>query len=518
MSISAVIPDILLVQPPRQGLYNFWKSESLGMGYLAAALEKRGYIVHILDAFLMNMDVETVVRHILNAPPRLLLGFSMLSYELYRTGDAILRRLRAEGVNTHITVGSWFPTFWYRTMLEDGFMANSIVIGEGERSICALADYLSTGNWSSDNSFLKREQIGDTLVIRQETNLLDIDSLPQPRRDYLPEAIQRYHLATIYTARGCSHSRCTFCSVPAFYKGEMKHRLRSPENVIDEVENVARLGADFILFVDEDFIGDSPESSRRAIKIFEGVAERNIPLRYAFNCTTRGVDRELFKRLAELGLASAYIGVESNLDRVLKLFSKGVRNADVDRSIGILHDLNIKIVPAWIMFERNTTLDEVESQIKFLKELDAYHVNYLKALYIMKDTPIESIYGNELYRTFFDTRYFFKDPDVDLLVRILLTEYLPETMPNTNAIYPIWHKLLSNYGTDDIHRQYGVINNRMKELSLGFTQELIERIRLRSLNGVAKTLSEHVQEWWKIGSEIDNLSKCITQLPRVKLK
>jgi anaerobic magnesium-protoporphyrin IX monomethyl ester cyclase len=511
MNFSTAVPDILLVQPPYLGEYNFWKSESLGMGYLAAALEKRGYTVSILDAFLLDIDVETAVQYINNAPPRLLLGFSMLSYELYRTGDSILRRLRTEGFSAHVTVGSWFPTFWYRTMIEEGFASDSIVIGEGERSICALADYLSTGSWAADNSFLRREQVGDTLVIRQEATLLDIDSLPHPRRDYLPEALKRYHLATAYTARGCGHSRCAFCSVPAFYKGGPKHRLRSSENVIDEVEQIARIGADFIFFADEDFIGEPPEGSKRAIRIFEGAAERGINMRYTFNCTTRGVDRALFRRLAELGLAAVYIGVESNINRMLKLFSKGVRSDDIDRSIGILRDFNIKFVPGWIMFERGTTIDEIEAQIKFLLELDAYHVNYLKALYVMKDTPITKVYGDELYSTFFNTKYFFADPDIDLLVRILLTDYLPETMPYTNGIYPIWHKLLAGYGTDDQQRRYDVINTRMKELSLGFTSELIERIRSRSLNGLARTLSDHVQEWKKVGDEIDDLAKTINK-------
>jgi len=511
MNLSTTVPDVLLVQPPYQGAYNFWKSESLGMGYLAAALENRGYAVHILDAFLMNMDVETVVQYILNASPRLLLGFSMLSYELYRSGESILWRLREEGFNTHVTVGSWFPTFWYRTMIEDGFSVDSIVIGEGERSICALTDYLNTGSWAESDSYLKHEQIGDTLVIHQEATLCDIDSLSYPHRDYLSEAIQRYHLATVYTSRGCSHNRCTFCSVPSFFKGGPKHRSRSPENVIGEIEKIARKGADFILFVDEEFIGESPEGPKRAIQIFEGVAERGISMRYAINCTTRGVEKRLYKRLADSGLVSAYIGVESNLDRALKQFSKGVCSADVDRSIGILHELNIKVVPAWIMFERYTTLDEVESQIKFLLKLDSYHVNYLKALYVMKDTPIEKIYGNELYRTFFDTKYFFKDPEVDLLVRILLKDYLPETMQYINNIYPIWNKLLAGYATNDQQCRYDTINFRMKELSLGFASELIKRIRSRSFDSLAQTLSDHVQEWRKIGCDIDVLAQCINK-------
>ncbi|MCL2646064.1 MAG: B12-binding domain-containing radical SAM protein [Phycisphaerales bacterium] len=513
MKTSTTIPDVLLVQPPYPGPYNFWKSECLGMGYLAAALEKRGYVVHVLDAFLMEMDVEAVLQHIRNAPPRLLLGFSMLTYELYRTGESILRRLRAEGFNTHVTVGSWFPTFWHRTMIEEGFTADSIVIGEGERSICALADYLKTGSWSTDGSFLKREKIGNTLVLHQNATLSDIDSLPPPRRDYLPEAIRRYYLATAYTARGCGHSHCTFCSVPLFYKGGPKHRLRSPKNVIDEVETISRMGADFLFFVDEDFIGESPEGPKRTLKIFEGIAERGISMRFTFNCRIRSVEKELFKPLADLGLAAVYIGMESNINRMLKLFAKGASSDDIYRSVGILHDLGVKIVPGWIMFERDTSLDEVEEQIKFLLGINTYHVNFLKPLYVMKDTPMEKMYGDELYRTFFDRKYYFKDPDVDLLVRILSNDYLPEVMPHTNGIYHIWHKLLA-YGTGDHQRRYDFINSRMRELSLSFASELIGRIRSRSLNGLARTLSDHAQEWWKINCEIDDLAKCITQQPQ----
>lgn len=507
MNLRSSQPDVMLVQPPYGAPYNFWKSESLGMGYLAAALESRGYIVDILDAFLLDLDVETVVQNILDASTRLLLGFSMLSYELYSTGDAILRRLRTEGFTTHVTVGSWFPTFWYRSMIEEGFPIDSVLLAEGERSICALADYLSTGNWDNSDSFLECDQIENVLVLRQKTTLLDVDGLPHPRRDYLSEVFQKYHLATSHTARGCGYNRCAFCSVPAFYRGGIKHRLRSPDNVIEEVESIAHQGANFLFFTDEDFLGEPPTGPKRVLRIFEGVAERNIPMRYTFNCTVRGVEKNLFRQLADQGLSAVYIGVESSLNRMLKLFGKGVRLSDIDRSIHTLKDLGIKLVPGWIMFERDTTLDEVEMQIKFLMGLGAYHVNYLKALYVMKDTPMERIYRDDFYQTYYHTKYFFQDPDVDLLVRILMIDYLPETMPYTNGIYPIWHKLLAGYGTTQQQHRYESINSQMRELSLGFASEVIARIRSRSLKGLAGTLTNHVREWRGLGLQINSIAQ-----------
>ena len=118
-------------------------------------------------------------------------------------------------------------------MIAEGFPTDSVVLAEGERSICALTDYLSSGSWQGADVFLLREELGKVLVLRQKQTLLDIDSLPPPRRDYLADVFKRYHLATCCTARGCGYNHCTFCSVPAFYRGGPQHRLRSPENVVE---------------------------------------------------------------------------------------------------------------------------------------------------------------------------------------------------------------------------------------------------------------------------------------------
>lgn len=503
-------PDVLLVQPPFGGPYNFWKSESLGMGYLASSLDAKGYSVEILDAFLMDLDVEQTVTRIMASPPRLLLGFSILSYELYRTCQAIVERLRAEGLDVHITIGSWFPTFWHETIIDEGTPINSVVLSEGERTICALADYLETGSWQHSEVFLTRRDYAGVLLLEQRATLLQVDDLPHPRRDYLPAVFDRYHLATSYTARGCGYNRCTFCSVPAFYQGGPKHRLRSATNVVDEIEQIARAGANFLFFTDEDFLGEPPYGPARALEIFEMVAARGISMRYTFNCTTMGVEKNLFRRLAELGLSAVYIGIESNLDRNLKRFVKGVHRTEIDEAVRILRDLEIKLVPGWIMFERDSTLEETEDQIGFLETLGAYHVNYLKALYVMKDTPMERMYGDDLYKTYFHSKYFFRDPDVDLLVRILLGDYLPEVMPYTNPLYPIWHKLLAGYGTPKQQQSYDSINARMRELSLGFAREVIARIRNRSLEGLAQSMTANVQEWRLLGEQITNLTSSLS--------
>ena len=499
--------DIVLVQPPFCGAYNFWKSECLGMGYLASSLESHGYSVKIIDAFLYDMSVEETMAEILRFQPRLLLGFSMLSYELYRSGQEILLRLKNAGMNNvHVTFGSWFPTFWHETIIDEGVPVDSIILAEGEHSICVLADYISKGNWHGSEYFMNLRSYKNVLILEQKSTISCIDELLYPRRDNLSMVFEKYHFATVYTSRGCAYSRCTFCSVPSFYKGGLRHRLRSSTNVIGEICEIQKAGVDFVFFTDEDFLGNSDDGSYRAMEIFEGIANHDFNMRYAFNCTVKGVNKELFSKLAKLGLSAVYIGIESNINRSLKRFGKGVRETDILMATGVLRDLGIKLVPGWIMFERDTTLEEVEGSIDFLKNLNAYHVNYLKSLYVMQDTPIERLYGDDLYRTYYYSKYYFKDPRVDLLVRILMNDYLPEVMPYTNEIYPIWHRLLAGFGTDEQQCLFENINSTMRELSLGFTEDIINRIRKNSLEGLAKELGWQVRQWSRIGSEIKELS------------
>jgi len=79
-------------------------------------------------------------------------------------------------------------------------------------------------------------------------------------------------------------------------------------------------------------------------------------------------------------------------------------------------------------------------------------------------------------------------------------------MPYTNEIYPIWHRLLAGFGTDEQQCLFENINSTMRELSLGFTEDIINRIRKNSLEGLAKELGWQVRQWSRIGSEIKELS------------
>ncbi len=498
--------DVILLQPPYLGVYDFWNSENLGMGYLASSLEQQGYSVHIIDALLLEWSIERTLQFILENPPKLLLGMSILSESLYETGALIVKNLREQGFDKHISWGSWFPTFWKEAILEQQLPVNSIIIGEGEECVTHLAYFLANEHWKENLSTITKEIKSNVLFLEQLNKTSSLDEIPYPRRDYLKLAYERYHLATIYTSRGCAHNRCTFCTVPNFYGRGNTYRYRTVENVVGELKQIAEQGAKFVLFTDNDFIGHPIEGTQRAVKILEQAQALNLPLRYYFDCNIKVVKKESFQRLKELGLVAMFLGLESQSNRSLKRFGKGFRFSDIEKGIAILKELGIKIVPGWIMFERDSTLEEIEESIAFLHDLEPYNIHYLKGLYLSKDTPMDRLYGEDVYRKGFNYKYLFKHPEVDLLVKIITDDYLPEVLPFTYRFYPHWHKYLAGYGTHAEQQAFEFINRRIRELSLGFVTEIIAKIRARSLDGVMKLIINQVEEFQTLEQEIIRLN------------
>src|SRR5690606_19179516 len=60
----------------------------------------------------------------------------------------------------------------------------------------------------------------------------NLDKLPWPARDTLPQVLEKTGCASILSSRGC-YGRCTFCSVDAFFsRFGRKMRLRSAGDVL----------------------------------------------------------------------------------------------------------------------------------------------------------------------------------------------------------------------------------------------------------------------------------------------
>src|SRR5262245_39409827 len=119
-------------------LVGFSDQGNLGIGYLAAALQRRGRQVHIVD-------VRDDRDHILGVAQRVepvLVGFSLIFQYYLPQFAALASWLRARGLRAHFTIGGHYASLCHADVLEAIPALDSVVRFEGEETLVELVDAL----------------------------------------------------------------------------------------------------------------------------------------------------------------------------------------------------------------------------------------------------------------------------------------------------------------------------------------------------------------------------------------
>jgi len=202
----------------------------------------------------------------------------------------------------------------------------------------------------------------------------DLDALPFPARDLLPNAEyirfgrRKYGapITTVMSTRGCPY-RCEFCSNVVF---GASYRERSPENVLDEVEQALRLGYERISFADDVFTLDT----RRVRAICDGIRARG--LHFAWECLGRvdTFDAATARAMKEAGCFRVFFGIESGDDAVLALMNKKTTAAEARAAVECAHAAGLEAGAFFIVCYPGETDDTVLHTLHFAASLPLDYV------------------------------------------------------------------------------------------------------------------------------------------------
>jgi radical SAM superfamily enzyme YgiQ (UPF0313 family) len=138
----------------------------------------------------------------------------------------------------------------------------------------------------------------------------------KPRRDLLNP---NYVWNSIQTSRGCPFN-CDFCSVSRYLGKQYRQRFAS--DVLDEI---AEIDGQLLSFVDDNLVGVSLESKKRAKEIFKGMIRSGSSKKWWMQTSINSADDEqLLELAAESGCLCAFIGFETISEKTLKGMSKGI--------------------------------------------------------------------------------------------------------------------------------------------------------------------------------------------------
>ncbi|NMC06806.1 MAG: radical SAM protein [Candidatus Lokiarchaeota archaeon] len=342
----------------------------IGLGYLAAYLDRAGYHVDILDLANRQISMDTLVAFIKRRAP-ILVGISALTAYYMRMKELCLA-LRAALDDIVLVLGGVHPSSLPDHAIRE-CDADFIVIGEGEQTLLELARAIESG--TRDFSRIKGiayRQDGSVKTTEPRDLIDDIDSLPMPAWHKInpntypknPHGVLLKHVevAPIVTSRGCPFT-CMYCASCQFWRQRI--RFRSVKSVVDEIQYLHdEFGIREIHFWDDNI------TLRRdhIIALCKELIKRGLN-KMAFSAPN-GVrvdtlDKTMLRWMKAAGFYSMTFAVESGSARILREMKKKIDLVKILENTVIAHELGFMINSFFIIGFPGDTEESITRTIQY---------------------------------------------------------------------------------------------------------------------------------------------------------
>lgn len=290
----------------------------LGILYLAASLRNLpGVKVSVLDAQAEGISADDVARRVVHDEIDVV-GVSVLTFTLVDALDVAMA-VKAGRPSTVVIAGGPHPHLFPKETLALGPF-DAVCRGEGELALRSLlADWPGTRDNPPPGIWWCSGKKGEP---ETAPYIEALDGLPFPARDLTRIGLYRSALSglspitTMMSSRGCPY-RCVFCDRPHLGK---RFRPRSAENVVDEMEEAARLGIKEIVFYDDTFSADR----ERVRAIADLILSRGLRVAWDVRARVSDLKADDYKLCRRAGMSRAHFGVESGDPEILKSLRKGI--------------------------------------------------------------------------------------------------------------------------------------------------------------------------------------------------
>jgi len=364
---------VLLINPPAKNTAelelpafvrrNEGRFPPLGLMYLASYLEKHNTAeVKILDTVASGADYGAIESGIREFDPDVA-GITAHTHNLIdviRTSDIVKKVNPA----IHVSLGGPHVRIYpYEAIAIES--VDTVIPGEGEIALSLLLEALER-NRPEDAKGVIRKKKGQILPAEDGEITADLDSLPFPARskvntdDYSSILGKGRRLTTAVSSRGCPFN-CTFCSTP---KGT--YRMRSPKNIVDEMEECLRMEIEEVHFIDDVFNADR----ERVTDICGEILERGLEIEWSFRGRVDKVTPGMLLLLRRAGCERIHFGVETASDEGLEALGKGITLSQVRNAFRWARQADIRTVAYFMLgCPHEKSKKDTLKTVRFAKEL-----------------------------------------------------------------------------------------------------------------------------------------------------
>ena len=293
------------------------------------------------------------------------------------------------------------------TMEKDEYL-DIVVVGEGETVFYDLISAYHNKKSFADVPGIYYRQNGEVKQSKTRDPIQDLDSIPFP--DWVKIDFDRYKnimgqapvlrkMAPITTTRGCPYS-CTYCH-DLFQK---RFRVRSAQNIVEELEVLHDLGVHDISVIDDIF----NLYPKRVIEIFNLIIQKNLKFRFYYPNGLRGdrMTHEVIDAMVEGGSILFTYALESGSRRIQKLVKKQLRFEPFYNAVDYTIKKGVMVDMFMMVGFPTETEEEAFKTLDFLMQWDEICFPYLNVLNAFPGTEIydkmmeKGFSDNEIKKTF----------------------------------------------------------------------------------------------------------------------
>jgi radical SAM superfamily enzyme YgiQ (UPF0313 family) len=190
--------------------------------------------------------------------------------------------------------------------------------------------------------------------------------VPRPRYDLLK--VDRYGAGALQFSRGCPYE-CEFCDIIVIYG--RRPRLKKPEQVIAELDDMRKAGFFLAMIVDDNFIGNKKKAKELLRQIIPWQEKHGYPLRINTEASINlADDPEMLDLMYRANFRSIFIGIETPRMASLKETKKfqNTRGDSLEAKLARIQNAGLDISAGFIVGFDSDDLGIFEDQYRFIQD------------------------------------------------------------------------------------------------------------------------------------------------------
>ena len=200
----------------------------------------------------------------------------------------------------------------------------------------------------------------------QQPQPTDMTKVPRPRYDHLK--VDSYATGALQYSRGCPF-QCEFCDIIVIFG--RKPRVKDPDQLVAELDDMRRAGFHSVFIVDDNFIGNKKKAKDLLRKLIPWMEQHNYPLRLTTEASIDlANDAELLDLMYQANFRSVFIGIETprleSLNETKKF--QNVRGDSMEAKLARIQNAGLDINAGFIVGFDSDDKEIFEDQFQFIQE------------------------------------------------------------------------------------------------------------------------------------------------------